>query len=578
MAELEEIVEFRKLEERSLNGSEQHPVNRPNVAQARKNLLNVWRDRLAGCRVDAEHHSSILAVRSLVLGPDDEVESILLLSELSRQAQRLKFAERVLLDPLTELNANLDGPAFGFGLPDALKPIAEVSKTSNGNSVVNVIDRIVTGDLRGIYAVYDESHEKWSGNLVAGVGGTERLDTQHQLYFAFVKHLWHTERRDEAMSRLRSLCDVIDVVGHCRRVHDKSLIVACWLELGDWKISHVTSPGSLIDDQLQVEALSVFKRATMMDNCGYRAWHAWALLNLRIVLQQRDRESSASNENSRFAPRSSNAVRNHVVAAVKGFVNAISLGTRKWSASVQQDLLSLLTCLFKYGRLKDVASVINDHIGGVAIEVWLGVLPQLLARIHIRDPSIRAVLHPLLIRLGEKHPQALMYPLSVLLNSPVAERKSSAESLMKSLQSHSGALLEEAQMVSSELIRVAILWLEMWHEGLEDASRLHFGEGNVAGMMDLLCPLHELLEKGAATIRENDFLATYGEDLGKAHQFIKDYAKIIRESGGSIPTGHQSNDQRPNEEAETAMHRAWGKCSFLSSSCVSMAPHPRFHL
>lgn len=33
-------------------------------------------------------------------------------------------------------------------------------------------------------------------------------------------------------------------------------------------------------------------------------------------------------------------------------------------------------------------------------------------------------------------------------------------------------------MVSDELVRVAILWNEMWHEGLEDASRFHITEKN----------------------------------------------------------------------------------------------------
>ena len=33
-------------------------------------------------------------------------------------------------------------------------------------------------------------------------------------------------------------------------------------------------------------------------------------------------------------------------------------------------------------------------------------------------------------------------------------------------------VLQEALMVGTELIRVAILWHEQWHEGLEEASRL----------------------------------------------------------------------------------------------------------
>ena len=78
----------------------------------------VWRERLAGCRADAEVHASVLAVRSLVLGPTDDYEAILTLSDLSRQAERFKLAERVLLDPLAMLNADLNGPVFGFMVGD----------------------------------------------------------------------------------------------------------------------------------------------------------------------------------------------------------------------------------------------------------------------------------------------------------------------------------------------------------------------------------------------------------------------------------------------------------------------------
>lgn len=68
----------------------------------------------------------------------------------------------------------------------------------------------------------------------------------------------------------------------------------------------------------------------------------------------------------------------------------------------------------------------------------------------------------------------------------------------------------QAQLVSKELIRVAILWHEMWHEGLEEASRLYFGEHNIEGMLKVLEPLHEMLQEGAirdnTTIRERAFI------------------------------------------------------------------------
>ena len=133
---------------------------------------------------------------------------------------------------------------------------------------------------------------------------------------------------------------------------------------------------------------------------------------------------------------------------------------------MQQDLLNLLRCIFKYGRLHDVATTFNSGLSSIQLEAWLGVLPQLLARIHIKSPAVRSVLHPLLVRLGAKHPQALMYPLSVLLKSPVVDRKVASVILMTSLKAHSRELVEEALVVPSDLIRVAIFWLSLIHNSL----------------------------------------------------------------------------------------------------------------
>jgi FKBP12-rapamycin complex-associated protein len=52
----------------------------------------------------------------------------------------------------------------------------------------------------------------------------------------------------------------------------------------------------------------------------------------------------------------------------------------------------------------------------------------------------------------------------------------------------------QAQVVSRELIRVAIIWHELWHEGLEEASRHFYTETNPDAMILALEPLHELLE------------------------------------------------------------------------------------
>ena len=62
--------------------------------------------------------------------------------------------------------------------------------------------------------------------------------------------------------------------------------------------------------------------------------------------------------------------------------------------------------------------------------------------------------------------------------------------------------------VSQELIRMAILWHEQWHEALEEASRLYFGDSNVPGMLAILSPLHrKMREQGAVTLKEIAFVS-----------------------------------------------------------------------
>lgn len=64
--------------------------------------------------------------------------------------------------------------------------------------------------------------------------------------------------------------------------------------------------------------------------------------------------------------------------------------------------------------------------------------------------------------------------------------------------------------VSEELIRVAILWHELWHEGLEEASRLYFGERDIKGMFSTLEPLHNMVERGPQTLKETSFNQVIG--------------------------------------------------------------------
>lgn len=60
----------------------------------------------------------------------------------------------------------------------------------------------------------------------------------------------------------------------------------------------------------------------------------------------------------------------------------------------------------------------------------------------------------------------------------------------------------QAALVSTELIRVSILWHEVWHAALEEASRLYFQASDADAMLAALAPLHAQLTNGAQTSTE----------------------------------------------------------------------------
>ena len=55
------------------------------------------------------------------------------------------------------------------------------------------------------------------------------------------------------------------------------------------------------------------------------------------------------------------------------------------------------------------------------------------------------------------HPQAVIYPLSVLAKESSERRRAAAERIMDSMRQHSPTLVDQIDVISNELVRIAIL-------------------------------------------------------------------------------------------------------------------------
>ncbi|KAH9164927.1 hypothetical protein AeNC1_018607, partial [Aphanomyces euteiches] len=107
------------------------------------------------------------------------------------------------------------------------------------------------------------------------------------------------------------------------------------------------------------------------------------------------------------------------------------------------------------------------------------------------------------------------------------KRKVAAEGILAAVKKHSPQLVQEAELVSRELIRVAILWNELWHGALEEASRLYFAVHDTQAMLNELAPLHAKLDsigmEEVPTLREVAFYQSFARDLQQAKAWTDRY-------------------------------------------------------
>ena len=478
LAELEEIIVYKK----AVNDPEKQALMR-----------ETWRTRLEGCEGNVETWQRMLKVRQLVLSPKDNRDVWIKYANLCRKSGRIGLAKKAL--NLLRVN-----PEYTDHLAVDPSDLPEVSYAlhkynwASGNKLKAITE------LRD----FTSSLTDQCNALGLAINAAEATPIQPMNIFHEGKPAELKAKREE-MARM------------------KVLLSKCFLRLGQWQTS--LRNGDWSSDGVH-EILLSYNSATQYNPEGYKAWHAWALANFEVInaiTPQADRESAVF-------PKATTA--DHVVPAIHGFFRSIALSKAQ---SNLQDTLRLLTLWFRHGSHPDVGHALSEGFPMVSMNTWLEVIPQLIARINQPNQRVRTAVQKLLCDVGRIHPQALVYPLTVAMKSEVKGRADSAKSVMEKLRSHSTVLVDQAQLVSKELIRVAVLWHELWHEGLEEASRLYerwkllqnstdiehryFGDHDTEAMFQVLAPLHRLLEDVRHPYDFNYALLTVYRDLRLCAKF-----------------------------------------------------------
>lgn len=485
LAELEELIVYKQTDEKK-----------------QATLRRTWEQRLKGCQRNVDVWQRMLRLRALVVTPKENMHMWIKFASLCRKSGRMGIAE----ESLKQLIGS-DAPL------ESMIPFWNEGETGRPNVPSQVV-----------YAVLKYQWELGQGTIHKSSGVSDRALRCLTLFTADSAKNFEYAR---AASQTHAVGDVAFMAQNypfpehanheafqntytSRMAVDEAVLLAkCYLRQGEWMIA-------LHKDDWQHtyvrEILTCYSQATKYNPRWYKAWHAWALANFEVV-----QAISARHDGGRIDHA---VVANHVVPAVHGFFESISLS----QGSSLQDTLRLLTLWLGHGGYSEVNSAVTEGFTRVSVDTWLEVIPQLIARINQPNKRVQQSVHHLLADVGRAHPQALVYPLTVAMKSWQGSRRSrSAAQIMDSMRQHSAKLVEQAELVSHELIRVAVLWHELWHEGLEEASRLYFVVHNIEGMFAALEPLHQLLDRGPETLREISFVQTFGRDLTEAREWCRQY-------------------------------------------------------
>ena len=482
LTELEEIITYKKSEDD------------PRKCEA---LRRIWDRRLLGSQQNVEVWQRMLKVRGLVVSSGENVEMWIKFANLCRKTARSSLAERTLA---TLENATRD--AAGKVRPEVSYARLKYNwAVGNQQNTLNFLSEFT--------ARLSEEWAQTNPTTTAMANGTNGLHASVN-----GNHINHGNNNMMPMTGNAYGDAPVARSKAAEAAKQTKLLAKCCLKKGDWQA--YLHRGDWSSDEVRHgvrEILKSYAAATKYDRTWYKAWHAWALANFEVVTSM---DSPTEQEGPKLPEY---IIYDHVVPAVRGFFKSISLST----TSSLQDTLRLLTLWFAHGSHHEVNLAVTEGFQSVSIDTWLEVIPQLIARINQVNQRVRQSVHRLLAEVGKAHPQALVYPLTVAIKSNVARRSHSATQIMDSMRQHSSTLVEQADLVSHELIRVAVLWQELWFEGLEEASRLCFGDGNIEGMFAALEPLHAMLDRGADTLREMSFAQQVGGDLEEARRLCNVY-------------------------------------------------------
>lgn len=342
---------------------------------------------------------------------------------------------------------------------------------------------------------------------------------------AAVTHMYESGKQTNALALLKSYVDRFSSTeGIDAPLADQGDYARCRARLGEWTAAQ-NSAALSFNKALTEDVLHNLQLATELDPSNGSTWHTWARVHHNIVTK---------------GGLNSQALDHHVISALQGYLKSIE------SQQQLQDVLGFLSLWFVHGtRPAVIASGVFDEVMQINSNVWLRVLPQIIARLHTPNAVLNEQVQDLLRNIGKSHPQALLYTLNVSsgvavvggdMSEDVLQRRKAAQRVLNRVAElhHNGQqLVQEAALVCRELVRCAVLWAEMWFDELDRAWWCWGREKNAGAVWAMLEPLMQLLANPESTM-EHHFIQDFGIHIEAAASLIRDAVMLPRDQAAQM--------------------------------------------
>ncbi|KAF8372439.1 let-363, partial [Pristionchus pacificus] len=495
LTELEEAIQYRMRPER------------------RARIALLWSRRLQGNRENVYEWNKLLMLRNLVLSPSEMHPLRVKFASLCRRMGKRSMCNAELklllgLPPTAELHSATPPPDRPQLVLALCKQLWNENGQMNGK-------RAAVSTLEGLSRHLDRLPQS-----------AHSMETKRLVAKTFLKLGEWTEAEDGGSSALRPTMERRSTMS-ARDAVNIMAAKASAVALVNNSTTRLTPVSE--DSRETAKIIKFYTKATEYDPKWHKGWHRLATAYFNALSREKEREKNNMiaqgvpvNFTSPLHHLQSPQITPFATEAVKAFTRALQLA----EGSRLEDTLRLLALWFEYGDRDEVYAQLEECARTLPLNMWLEVTPQLMARLDSVNKRA-GLLHQIVIEVAKKYPHSMVYALTAASKSSNETRGKNATCMLGHLREVHPKIVDEAKMVSHELIKCAILWHEQCHECLDEASRLYFQDRNIRGMFEALNPINKILDATPITLKEQSFYEEYAKDLTTA----RDYCRAFERTG-----------------------------------------------